>query len=429
MMQSEKREWGIGILRGNLLWLVICQCIWMFTTSIPRPYLSIYITTLGGTPTDIGLVNSASAIAGLFLYPLGGYIADKSGRVKLVGAATILYAVSFIPFAYAPNWETLALASFFQNLVLFYSPILTVIQADSMPAGKRGKGFAIALTVPGALGILSPYIGGYLVDSIGIIPAMRLTYLVGFGAGILVALIRMFKLTETLQSKSEDVSYRNLPKLLRESYSSFLETIRWMPSPIRVLAVMQVIQIFFNGIAGPYWILYAYEKLGASATTWGLLSLISGLVRMLVAIPAGSIMDKYGRRKLLIPFMTLTPLMPLYFLVSGGFNGLVVLVVVMAAVNSFLMPGFQSLLADYTVRERRGRVTSAIGAGNFFVDIRGSAWGSGMLLFIPSAIAQSLGGVLYEMDPVIPFLTMSAGMCIVAIWAFFRVRDPETIHG
>src|SRR4030042_302887 len=201
-----------------------------------------------------------------------------------------------------------------------------------------------------------------------------------------------------------------------------------MPAPISILAVMQAIQISFNGSAGPYWILYAYESLGVSATTWGLLSLISGLVRMLVAIPAGSIMDKYGRRRLLIPFMALTPLMPLYFLVSGGFNGLVVLVVVMAAVNSFLMPGFQSLLADNTVRERRGRVTSAIGGGNFFVDIRGSAWGSGMILFIPSAIAQSLGGVLYEMDPVIPFLTMSAGMSIVTIWAFFKIRDPETIQ-
>ena len=91
----------------------------MFTTNIPRPYLPLYIKELGGTPADIGIVNSASAIAGLFLYPLGGYIADKEGRVRLVGVATFLYAFSFLPFAYAPSWETLAMASFFQNLVLF----------------------------------------------------------------------------------------------------------------------------------------------------------------------------------------------------------------------------------------------------------------------------------------------------------------------
>jgi len=74
---TQKREFGIGILRGNLLWLVVCQCIWMFTTNIPSPYLPLYIKNLGGSPADIGLVKSAAALAGLFLYPLGGYIADK----------------------------------------------------------------------------------------------------------------------------------------------------------------------------------------------------------------------------------------------------------------------------------------------------------------------------------------------------------------
>jgi hypothetical protein len=64
-----KREFGIGMLRGNLFWLVMCQCIWQFTTNIPRPYLPLYIENLGGSPADIGIVNSASAIAGLFLSP------------------------------------------------------------------------------------------------------------------------------------------------------------------------------------------------------------------------------------------------------------------------------------------------------------------------------------------------------------------------
>ena len=106
-------------------------------------------------------MKSASALAGLFLYPLGGYIADKLGRVRLVSIATIVYAFSFIPFAYAPNWETLAFASFCRNLILFYAPILRVLQADSMPVGKRGQGFAVALSIPSALGAISPFIGGY----------------------------------------------------------------------------------------------------------------------------------------------------------------------------------------------------------------------------------------------------------------------------
>ena len=92
-----------------------------------------------------------------------------------------------------------------------------------------------------------------------------------------------------------------------------------------------------------------------------------------------------------------------------------------------MMPGFQSLLAD-AVPRRRGWVTSAVGGGNFFIDVRNTGMGGGMLLFVPMAVAQILGGFLYETDPTFPFFVMSAGMAIVAIWAFFKVKDPKNLY-
>jgi MFS family permease len=426
---TQKKEFGIGILRGNLLWLVICQCIWMFTTNIPSPYLPLYIQKLGGSPADIGLVKSAAALAGLFLYPLGGYIADKQGRVKLVSIATFVYAFSFIPFAYAQSWETLAVASFFQNLVLFYAPILTVLQADSMPVGMRGQGFAVALSIPSALGVISPFIGGYLVDSMGILPAMSFIYKIGFGAGILVAVLRLFTLKETLDPKlQQKIDYRNLPKVFKDSYASFFETMRWMPAEIKALAVMQIMQVFFIGLASSYWVVYATTFIGISATLWGLNSAIQGGVNMTLAVPAGKLMDKLGRKKLLVALMTITPIFPIAFLFIKDYWVLVIMVVAVAVCNAFLMPGFQSLLADYTPRERRGRVTSAVGSGNFFIDIRGTMWGGGMLLFIPLAVGQTLGGLLYETNPTYPFILMSAGLIPIIIWARLKIKDPRTIE-
>ena len=426
---TQKREFGIGILRGNLLWLVVCQCIWMFTTNIPSPYLPLYIKNLGGSPADIGLVKSAAALAGLFLYPLGGYIADKQGRVKLVGIATIVYAFSFIPFAYAQSWETLAVASFFQNLVLFYAPILTVLQADSMSVGMRGQGFAVALSIPSALGIISPFIGGYLVDSMGIKPAMNFIYLVGFGAGIFIAALRLVTLKETLDPKlAQKIDYKNLPGVFRDSYGSFIETMKWMPAEIKALAIMQIMQVFFIGMASSFWVVYATTFIGISATLWGLNSAIQGGVNVLLAVPAGKMMDRLGRKKLLVSLMAVTPIFPIAFLFIKDYYVLVILVIAVAICNAFLMPGFQSLLADYTPRNRRGRVTSAVGGGNFFIDIRGTMWGGGMLLFIPLALGQTLGGVLYEYNPALPFVTMSLGLIPIILWAHYKVKDPKTIE-
>ncbi len=426
---TEKREIGIGVLRGNLFWLVVCQCIWQFTTNIPSPYLPLYVESLGGSPADVGLVRSAAMVAGLFLYPVGGYIADKQGRVKLVSISTFLYAFSFLPFAYAPNWQTLAIASFLQNLVLFYAPILTVLQADSMPVGQRGQGFALAISIPGALGIVSPFIGGYLVDSMGIQSAMQFTYNIGFAAGILVAALRWVTLKETLDPKiAEKIDYKNLPKVFADSYRSFFETLRWMPEEIKILAVMQMMQFFFNGIAASYWILYATAIIGISATTWGLNSAIQGSVNMLLAVPAGKMMDKIGRRKLLIPAMCIMPFFPIVFLFIRDYITLAILVICISIANAFLRPGFQSLLADYTPRNRRGRVTSAVGSGNFFIDIRGTGYGGGMLLFIPAAIAQTLGGNLYEINPTIPFIVTAIGGILVTAWAYKKVKDPRDIE-
>jgi MFS family permease len=423
------KEFGIGILRGNLLWLVVCQCIWQFTSNIPSPYLPLYIQRLGGSPADIGLVKSAAALAGLLLYPLGGYIADKQGRVRLVSIATIIYAFSFIPFAFAPNWQTLAVASFFQNLVLFYGPILTVLQADSMPVGMRGQGFAVALSIPSALGVISPFIGGFLVDHMGILPAMNFIYIVSTGAGIFVAVLRWFTLKETLDPRlAQKINYRNLIGVFRDSYASFLETMRWIPKEIMALAIMQVMQVFFIGMASSFWVVYATTFIGISATLWGLNSAIQGGVNMLLAIPAGKMMDRLGRKKLLVAFMAFTPIFPIAFLFIKDYYVLVILVIAVAVCNSFLLPGFQSLLADYTPRNRRGRVISAVGSGNFFIDIRGTMWGGGMLLFIPLAIGQTLGGLFYEYNPALPFVLMSAGLIPIIIWAYFKVKDPRTIE-
>ncbi len=88
-----------------------------------------------------------------------------------------------------------------------------------------------------------------------------------------------------------------------------------------------------------------------------------------MALPAGRIIDKYGKRKLIVPMMLLTPLLliPWHSYVLWD---LAVLVVAMGTVNAFLMPGFQSIVADYTPRGYRSGVTSAIGGGRFIIDIR-----------------------------------------------------------
>jgi len=68
-------------------------------------------------------------------------------------------------------------------------------------------------------------------------------------------------------------------------------------------------------------------------------------------------------------------------------------------------------------------------AGGFFIDVRNTGMGGGMLLFLPMAIAQIIEGVIYESEPTLPFYIMSVGMAIAAMWAYFKVNDPKDLFG
>lgn len=149
-----------SLMRGNILVLTVSRVIWSMSNSIVYPYLSLYILELGGSKPVIGLVNALGGLAGLFLYPVGGYIADKSGRARLVGLATFFYASSFLLIIFAPSWQWLAVGIAYPQIVLFYMPALNAIMADSIPVGARGRVLSLIMAIPEAVRILIPYIGG-----------------------------------------------------------------------------------------------------------------------------------------------------------------------------------------------------------------------------------------------------------------------------
>jgi len=75
---------GLGFMNGNILVLTVTRVLGMFCRSMVFPYASLYILALGGEPAQIGIVNSLRPLAGLIMFPIAGYLADRAGRVKLI---------------------------------------------------------------------------------------------------------------------------------------------------------------------------------------------------------------------------------------------------------------------------------------------------------------------------------------------------------
>jgi uncharacterized membrane protein len=171
---------AFGFMRGNILVMTVCESLWRVSVDVIWPFLSLYVLALGGRYETIGVVMALGNLASMILYPLGGYIADYQGRIRIIGYMTFGYAAAFLIPALTNTWQWLAVGMFAQSLVTFYSPALLAMTADSIPPERRGIGFATSLAVPSAVGIASPMIGGWLIETYGIGGAMHGLFLLGF---------------------------------------------------------------------------------------------------------------------------------------------------------------------------------------------------------------------------------------------------------
>ena len=92
-------------LRGNALIMTVCECVWRSTVDIVVPFVSLYVLELGGSYQTIGYIMSGASLASMLLYPLGGYIADYQGRIKLIGYMTFMYAFAFLVTGLGDSWQ------------------------------------------------------------------------------------------------------------------------------------------------------------------------------------------------------------------------------------------------------------------------------------------------------------------------------------
>jgi MFS family permease len=409
-------------MRGNVLVLTVSRVLWSMSDSLCLPYLSLYILALGGTAETVGWVNAVGSLAAAVLYPIGGYIADKAGRARLVGVSTLLYTSSFVVFAFASSWEMLAIAYAYQQVMLFYMPALNAIMADSIPPGARGKIYSVTVAVPNAVRIITPYLGGYLIALMTLQPAMRVGYTMAFGIGAVVAFIRMRYLKETVTEK-EGIG-RNPVRVLGEGYKQVFTSLHWVFSNMRGYTIVAILLSFVGSLVTPFWIIYAKEIIGIDPYGWGLILLIGGVANTIMALIVGGMVDKMGPKKcMMISFVLAVPGMALFPFVTAFWQAMLVWVLMMIA-SAFLWISSSVFLADSIPRAMRGRIMAGVGQGVSF-GVSGGGYASGFLLFIPMTIGNLVGGYIYEYNPQYPWFIQVVTLTLALGMTYLIVKEPE----
>lgn len=421
-------------MKGNVLVLTTTRVMQSFIFQMAMPFLSLYILALHGTDPVVGLVFSLGPLASFLVYPIAGYLADSVNRVMLIGIMGIFASLTYLFYVFAQHWSILALGYFVGGFVIFHIPAMSALIADSLSPEERGVGFATVWALPGAIGILSPYIAGVLIGSYGIEAAMKYIYASAVVVGIFISLIHIRFLKETTQTihARTKISIREIPSMAKKSYTNLWETVRWMPKSTKSIALVLILSFFFNSIAGPFWVVYGKFGIGLSEDQWGLILTISSVLSVALTIPAGAIIDRFGKRNTLIAGLALLLLPVLFFVYSSTFTEVLVIFIMISVINSFLIPACSALIADVVPRQWRGRVMALMGRGVLQIWSGGYHWGGasaeGFLLSIPMMIGSLIGGYIYGFNSIYPWLLLSASLVLsltVTILFLHEPREPE----
>jgi len=411
-LNQKKGEPRFGFMTRNYLVLTFTSTLWGIPTSICKTYFSLYVFGLGGTEIIIGLIAALGNITFVIFTIMGGHIADLYGRKKLVGLMTVILGLSQFLVAIAPNWQFLALAMIITNMCWIFEPALWAILADSINEQKRGTAFALYSCLSFLPWAIMPSIGGYLIDIHGILAPMRWTYIGLVIVGVTAGIIRLFMLTETIfpqnRQAGEQYNLKELGKLVKDAFKGHLQTWLWMPHSALALTASYILWAFVLGLVEPYWIVYAEEIIGVTSTQWGIIiGLGSAISIVSKIILVGKLLDKFGRRKILLATTASDVFTYILFIRCGMFIQVLTLWIISSFIWSFYDPTYSSLEADLIPEERRGRVFAAFGV----------AWSA---FSVPASL---LAGFVYErVNPELSFVMASVGtvLCFTLTALFIK---------
>ena len=351
-----------------------------------RKFLPKYLEALGGSARAVGLFGAAESLFdAVYQYP-GGFLADRLGRRRAFLVFIALASIGYLTYFLSPVWPFLflglALAMCWRAMA---SPALFAVIADALPRERRALGFTVQAIARRLPMIVCPLLGGLLLDAAGVLRGLRV--------GLIVTLL--FAGLAALAAGS-----LSLPEV--ESQRQSLRGVwRSFPGALRRLLLSDIIIRVAEGLSELFVILWVVDVTGLSLTQYGVLAGVQVTTSILVYFPSALLADRIGRKPVVIVTFLCFALFPLAVVSASGFSSLAAAFLV-GGMREVGEPARKAMIVDLAEPSLRGRTV-----GLYYL-LRG-------LAVTPAA---ALGGLLWEIAPVAPFvLAGSVGALGAAVFA------------
>ncbi len=281
-----------------LAWMCVLIAVNQLGFGAVIPVLPLYALSFDVSQTAIGLTIAIYGVARVALGVPAGQIADRLGRRSSLALGGLLSALGNFWCAAADSYAELVVARLVAGggagIVLTAG---LIVLADITTPATRGRAMAIYQGVfLFAVGI-GPFPGGYLAERFGV----EAPFFVYGVAGALVTLVAWFCVAETraLAGKSAETALSvpmvaQLRALAANTGFLLVCLIGFTNALARTGALFSIVPIL------------ALDRLALSASATGFGLALGSVVGLAVTYPAGAVVDRFGRKTVIVPMTVLT---------------------------------------------------------------------------------------------------------------------------
>ena len=288
------------LLSPLMRWFLLAMILANIAGSMINMLMPIYLTELGASVGQVGLVFTLTSVVILALQILGGWISDSIGRLRAIAIGSIGGVLGFFLLLIAPSWQWMLLAlSVNQIPYALVGPSFSAFIAENSTESNRGKVYGLTDTIYQVVGLIGPPLGGLLAGAYGFKPMIFVATLFYTAA----AALRIW-MARTMHSAGE----RDPQELTLSSFKKSVMMIAAMlvgGGVITWIFITDGVRDIAFRMSGELEPLYLQQVIGLSLQQIGLLGSFFAAAMMLTPLLSGKLADRYGER---VP-------------ISGGFSG------------------------------------------------------------------------------------------------------------
>ena len=397
-MQALKSLTNFFGLKRNLVVLLIAIFVIGAGEELWMRFVPKYLQAVGATVFVIGFYDALRTLLGaIYAYP-GGVLADRWGHRHAFIIFNVVSIVGYALVLLIPNWGgVIAGMFFFLSWSCFSLPATFSLVGAALEANRHSMGVGVQMVIRRLPMMISPIIGGILIDQFGIFGGVRIALIVSILLSATTILVQRL-----LREQSNDRARDVVASAVHLKRWTFWQSVRGFSAPMRRLLFSDILVRFCERVPYAWVVIFAMDYIGVSGAQVGVLTAIEMLAATLCIIPTSHFADKYRREPFVIATFVMFTLFPISLLMSRSFSALVIAFTI-RGLKEFGDTSRKALIIGYSDPERRGQMIGA------YYLVRDLVVSSGAIL----------GAYLWNLGPALNFLGAAA---IGAAGTIFYIR-------